>query len=354
MGYAEKRITKDGKIRYRMHVNLKGHPHATATFGKMSEGKIWVERVQAEMRSNKYFKKPEAEKRYLYQLIDRYIDEIMPTKPKSAPNQVQQLKEIRQEIGHLRVSDVTPAILCKLRDDLLKVYTPRGGTRSNATVVRYLSILSHVFIIANKEWQWMDESPMDRVKRPKEPRGRVKYLNAKERAIMLDECKKHEIKCIYPVVIVALATGMRKNEILRLRWEDVDLDRGKIIIQESKNGYKRSLALTGKAKEVMIEWHSGITVFSELVFPSLRDPQNKPQKVCEKFRGIVRRLGMKDFRFHDLRHCAASELAMTGATLLEISHILGHRNHTTALRYAHFADNHSDSVIDRMNKRMFA
>lgn len=134
---------------------------------------------------------------------------------------------------------------------MLEEKTKRNQLRTPATVNRYFAALSHVFTVAIKEWQWIEENPLLKITKPKEPRGRIRFLSDEERQGLLEICKTSENKILYMVVVLALSTGARRMELLGLHWKDVDLQRGVIILHETKNGERRVLTLSGHALKLM-------------------------------------------------------------------------------------------------------
>jgi len=114
------------------------------------------------------------------------------------------------------------------RDELLAGKTHHDKDRSPTTVSHYLAAFSHVLSVAVKEWEWLETSPMGRVTKPKLPRGRCRALDAEERTRLLNACKDSPCPILYDLVIVALSTGMRYNEIRLVDWDHVDLNRGLI------------------------------------------------------------------------------------------------------------------------------
>lgn len=188
MAYIEKRSTQDGKIRYKAQVKLKGHPIQTATFERLTDAKRWAQQVESAIKEGRHFKTSEAKKRTLRELIERYEREILPGKPRA--KQESQFSWWKEQLGRYVLADITPALIGEYRDKLLNSITVRGIKRSEGTVIRYLAALSHAFSIARDEWGWLDQSPMDRVRKPSPPRGRVRYLSTEERLRLLDACKK--------------------------------------------------------------------------------------------------------------------------------------------------------------------
>jgi len=98
--------------------------------------------------------------------------------------------------------------------------------RATSTVNSYLGALSHAFSVAVREWGWLDDSPMRKVTRPRVSRGRVRFLSDQERHQLLEACQASRNPYLHTVVVLALATGARRGELLSLRWPDVDLERG--------------------------------------------------------------------------------------------------------------------------------
>lgn len=351
MANIEKRVGKDGEVSYRVKIRLKGSPTQTATFDRLTDARKWVQQTESAIREGRYFKSIEAKKHTLKEAIDRYIHIILPRKPKSKKDQVVQLLWWQGAIGHLRLSDITPAILAEQREKLTKGKTVKGTTRSSATVNRYLAVLSHVFTIALKEWGWVTENPLRNISKLKEPRGRVRFLDDIERENLLVACKESGSKYLYLVVILALSTGARKMEILGLLWKDVDLVRGVIVLHETKNNERRVLPLTGHALNLMKQHAKVRQINCELVFPS--KDLKKPFDIRSAWEFALKRTQLHDFKFHDLRHSAASYLVMNGASLAEIAEILGHKTLQMVKRYAHLSEAHTCKVVRLMNQKIF-
>jgi integrase len=158
---------------------------------------------------------------------------------------------------------------------------------------------------------------------------------------------------LYIAVVLALATGARKAEIMGLSWSHVDLACGLIRLTETKNGEDRSIPLTGVALGLLREWGKVQRIDTDRVFPSRRDP-HQPIDLRRPWESALERAEIIDFRFHDLRHSCASYLAMSGATVSEIAEILGHKTLSMVKRYAHLNPSHLQSVAERMTSRFLA
>ena len=341
----ENRSKRDGASRYRVKIRVAGTPTQTATFPTLAEARRWAHIREGAIRERRYFQTTEAARHTLADLIDRYRREVLPGKsPSTQINQTLHLAWWRQQLGARLLSEVTPACLSECRDLL-------SETRAPATVNGYLAALSHAFTTAVTEWQWLEDSPLRRVRRPREPQGRVRFLSDEERERLLKACQAGSNRYLYPIVVLALSTGARKQELLRITWPDVDLHRARILLQHTKNGERRALPLAGRALEEIQQLAPVRRLDTPLVFP--RADGRRPIDIRPAWVRALREAGISDFRFHDLRHSAASYLAMTGASLAEIAEVLGHKTLSMVQRYAHLSETHISGVVARMNAAIF-
>lgn len=353
MAYIQERKADDGKkTHYRVLIRLKGYPVTSATFERKTDAKLWAQQTEAAMREGRHFKTAESKKHTLAELIDRYIKTVIPSKPRNAKATTAQLLWWKQKLGHCLLADLSPSLIAEKRDELLEGATPKGTKRSPSTVVRYLVALSHALTMASKEWGWLEDSPIRRVTKPREPRGRIRFLSDDERSALLLACQESSNPFLYPVVVLALSTGMRQGEIMNLRWEDVDLFKGRITLHQTKNGERRPVSLRGLALQLIqgLAIHKCLNI--GLLFPSKAD-HDKPIDLRFPWEQALKKAGIKNFRFHDCRHSCASYLLMNGASLSEISEVLGHKTLTMVKRYSHLSEMHSAGVIERMNATIF-
>jgi len=370
MANIEKRIAKDGSVSYRAKVRLKGYPAQSATFERKSDAAKWVQQTESAIRDGRHFKTSEAKRHTLGDMIDRYLREVMPDKPKSSTDQTRQLLWWKDQLGDFSLADIASPLLSQYRDKLKnepyaeKIVDGKKEPRyrSNATVIRYMAALSHAFTIAVKEWQWLDDSPMRKVAKPKLPRGRTRYLSDSERTALLDACQNSTNKDLYTAVVLALSTGARQMEIMGMRWGQVDIGRAFITLHDTKNGEIRTLQLASKALELMKERSKVRRIDTDLVFPGNtpkkdkpddRKPTFKPVDLRTPFETALAKAKIVDFHWHDLRHSFASYLAMNGATLAEIAEALGHKTLAMVKRYSHLSQAHTARVVTSMNEKMF-
>jgi integrase len=225
------------------------------------------------------------------------------------------------------------------------IFRRKSGQRSTATVNRYIQALASLFAWArrNRHVPRTFESPTKFVEKGPEGRGRVRYLKDDERDRLLACCRESSWPRLYLFVLMALTTGARRGELLMLRWCDIDLERGEARIGEddsdlermTKNGDARSLILLPQVRTELAKFAPKAAETSvALVFHSRRRP-SQPYATPKAFNEAVAEAGIKNFRFHDCRHCTASYMAQHGASLLEIADTLGHRQLRMVQRYAH-------------------
>ncbi len=347
----DKRTHKDGTVSYRARVRIKGNPVIIQSFSSKTLAMKWKRDTESAIERGAFAYEKPGSRHTLSELIDRYIEKVLLTKPKNARNVRQHLLWWKQELGSYLLSDIKPNLISKKRDDLLSSLTCKNRPRSPTTVVRYLASLSHAFSVAVRDWEWMQENPILKISKPKISNERTRFLSDEERTRLIRACQESESKGLYPVVILALSTGMRRGEILNLKWGDVDLDRGAILLQTTKNGERRFVPLVGIALDLLKSRYANQSATS-LVFPAPHSP-SKPIDIRSAWETALEKASISNFRFHDLRHTAASYLAMNQASLLEIGTLLGHKTVQMTKRYAHLSNIHIQSLSTALNNRFF-
>ncbi|MBK0399068.1 site-specific integrase [Limibaculum sp. M0105] len=336
-------------ISWKAVVRRRGVQTVSQSFKRKTDAEAWARNIEAGIDAGRFRDGRQARKHTVGELIERYISEIIPLK-RSGKVQIQQLGFWRRHLGALRLSELTPDRILSARAELMK---RSGATREvgPATVNRYMAALSHALSVAEKQYGWLEDNPMRRVPRLKEPQGRVRHLSDEERKRLLDACQQSSNPYLLPFVLIALTTGMRRGEIERLTWADLDWERDRITIHETKNGERRSAALLKPVKLALTELREKRLDPKALVFPSRIG--SSPANIMKAWYAAVHQADIADFKFHDLRHTAASYLAMDGASLPEIGAVLGHKTPQMTKRYAHFSDAHTRRVVERTMGRLF-
>lgn len=351
MAQIEKRVGKHGRVTWRVRVTVKGCPPTSETFTRKTDASEWANETERALRSGRHFPDREMRHRTVAALIARYRLEVLPLY--SRREQAQRSGKLgwwETHLGHILVSSLTTAQIVECRSRLARGEGLGSQPVGPATQVRYLAVLKHVLAKANREWEWMADNPALRVRNPREPRGRVRYLLPDEHKDLVSACQNSSDHRLYPLVVVALGTGARQGELLKLKWGDVDFALAQAAV-DGKNGERRAVALKGSAAEVLRELHKARRLGTHLVFASRRGVAAFPRQAWE---AALREAKIENFHFHDLRHTFASYLAMSGATLPELAAALGHKTLAMVQRYAHLAPTHTAGVVQRMTEKFLS
>lgn len=273
MATITKRISNKNEIRYGVKIRLKNYPTQSATFIKLSEARQWAQATETKLRQQGTTPLSPLHNHTVSQLIERYLTDVLPQKPKSRKAYTRQLRWWESVIGTRGLDELDATLVAYHRDQLSLRDINTGKAKSPATVVRYLAALSAVCSVAVNEWQWLTVNPVSRVKKPTEPRGRVRFLNDDERTRLLVACQNAANPYLYVCVVLALSTGMRYSELMNLNWSDVHLQDCYLILHQTKNGLRRRAPLTGLALQ-LLQQHPQEP--NGLVFPSSQKPTHRP------------------------------------------------------------------------------
>src|SRR5262245_43561631 len=222
--------------------------------------------------------------------------------------------------------------------DIQRYVTGAVAARSAYSAGRELSVLKHLFNLA-VEWEIIPVSPAQGVKPPKLPAGRMRYLQPTELRALLEACPDG----LRQIVALAVSNGMRRGEIMNLRYLDVDLTNRCIMLPQTKNGDGRIVYLNEMAAQVFssVGWNEdtkpGDRIFADWTAMAVTHAFNR---LCQKMK-------IADFRFHDLRHTAASGMRMAGADIHTVAQLIGHKNLRMAARYQHLSP---DCLADAVGK----
>lgn len=360
MAEIRKRKRKNGECSYAVAIRIKGCPPMYATFSRLTDAREWIAENELPLKRGKHIKNSNAKKHTVAELIDRYIKYELPNRNSDQDKYKMHLEWWKSQIGAYLLSSIDNIMLSEYRDKLSgeKCLIPRKNMepkvskkkRSNATINRYMSSLSTVLSIAVKEYGWLDENPMLKVVKRKEPRGRVRFLEDKEVKKLLIECRKQSYE-LYLCVLIALSTGARYSEVTNLTWKNVDLKNKQFHFLNTKNGDNRGVAITSNIYQELKGFKKVRNINSDYLFAT-KDGK-KILYLRGQFEKALDQAKIKNFHFHDLRHTAASYLAKGGAGLLEIADILGHKTLAMVQRYSHFTKEHSAQVLENMNAQMF-
>lgn len=316
-----------------------GYPPSYKCFPTKQEAKDWASREEARRRQEIYFPEQVAKKHSLTIAIDKYIELILPSKPKSARDILRHLNWWKEKLGNHALARLTPEVVAHHRKELMEGATSKGTQRSYATVNRYMAALSVVLTYAVKECGWISANPLLRISKLKESRGRERVLSKAECDRLLASCAKSRNALLLPIVILAITTGMRQGEILNLTWGDVDLDQGIISLKETKNGRPRSVPIVSAALKHIRRLSLNRKSHIPFVFPSKK--RFGRITIRRAWEEAVTRCSIENLHFHDLRHTFCTYAAKAGASNLQLRAAMGHQTSQMTDRYTHLDVSHT-------------
>jgi integrase len=347
MATFEKRVGKTGNTTWRVRVRRQSGPWLTKSFPKKSDAEQWARSIEHKLDSGDHVPNAEARKRTLADAIDRYLTITLPRSKhrKNSSEQTRLLTWWKEHLGGVALVSLTPAKLADARDALAAKRRRDGKALAGSTVNRYVTALSAVLSVAVKEYGWLPRNPVANVMRLEDSKGRERFLAKLEMLELLKACGPSDCRELLPIVELALATGAGKSELLNLLWNDVRVGGGQRVVtfRDTKNGETRTVPLSSSAEATLTQWASGRIAWQQgRVFQISKTELDKSWRVARDSAGL------HDVRFHDLRHSAASYLAMSGASLMDIAAILGHKTLAMVKRYSHLSEQHTTAAIDRM------
>jgi integrase len=342
----EKRIGASGKSTWRVRVRRTNGPWLTKSFKRKIDAEEWARSIEHKMDVGEAVPSSEARKRKLCDAIDRYLTVTLPQSKhqKNTREQTRMLNWWKQELGTRALVGITAATIAEVRDNLATETVRGAKLRSGSTINRRITALSAVLSVAVKEYGWLTKNPIPNVTRMPDSKGRERFLSDPERKALLAACKATSCAPLLPLVELALATGARKGELLGLQWANVSLDRRSVRFIDTKNGESRTVPLAASAVITLKTWKADRLAVGA-VFPYSANVIDKAWQEARKAAGLP------DVRFHDLRHSAASYLAMSGASLMDIAAILGHKTLAMVKRYSHLSEQHTTAAVDRMAEK---
>lgn len=305
-----------------VQIRRKGYPQQTRTLATKAEAEAWAREQECRIdRALAPINLRLLKGTTLRQLLERYLDEITPTKDSAYTEAVRLRKLIREQaFCDLALADLSPKAFSDYRNARLAQVKP-------GTVHRELGLIRHALEVARREWGIdLPANPLDKVRRPK-------LHNARDRRLAPGEYERLQVALgrtrnpwISPIVEFAIHTAMRRGEILALRWEQVNLSQRTAYIADSKTGVPRTIPLLDGALGVLESLRDNADE-SGRVFPV------SMEALKQAWERVRTRAGLEDFHFHDLRHEAISRFCEMGLTLPEVALISGHKDPRMLFRY---------------------
>jgi integrase len=336
-------------IRWQVKIRRQGRQQS-ASFPTKRQAEDWSRKVENQIVIDTYL--PEQNKPLAHstaELIDLYCERILPEKaPGTQRKQRKILEWWKSNLGDTHVQNVTTALL----EDYKRILS-RQKHFTNGTVNVYLNSLSPVFVwAASPRLNWISRNPFNGVRRLPE-KGRLPLVTDEEINRLLEWCDKSKSPLLGLYVRLILATGMRREECLRLQWKQINFARRAVTVLNTKNKEDRVIPLSSSVLEYLKQEHDFLNnddnwhVFdsSQRVFPQVT--------FWGAWRKARQRAGLEWLRLHDCRHITATRLAEAGGDIATIAEILGHKNIKSTMRYRHQTERHTAGILEKMATEMF-
>lgn len=318
-------VTKRGKY-WRAQVRRLGYPPQHKTFDTNAEAEAWARSVESEMDRGIFVSRVEAERTTLADALKRYKTEVCSRKAHPAQEYQRVARWLREPLAHRYLANLKGADFAQYRD------MRRAAGRAENTIRLELALVSHLFEIARKEWGMESLlNPLKNIRKPSGSRERDRRLQTGEYDRIASALSASENPCAIQAFDLAIETSLRQGMLVQLQWEWIDLERQVVAIPASfrrhgNKGVPPVLPLSKRAVEVL----KSLPVRSS--GPVLPTTANALRCVWKR---ALKDLGIKDLRWHDLRHEAASRLFEKGLHPLEVASITGHKSLTMLRRYTH-------------------
>lgn len=316
--------------KWQVQVRRLGHPPISKSFASKAGAEAWARKVEVELDgAAQPVNFRHLETTVLRDLLLRYRDEVTVTK-RGAVSERYRINRIMQDsLAGVRLARLTPGTLASWRERRLKAV-------KSDTVRRELTIIRHVLEIARKEWGFpLQGNPVSNLRKPPPSQGRERRVSDDELNALISAAERMRASYLKPIVLLAIETGLRRGELLSLKWPDIDLRAGLATVRETKNGRTRTVALSAMARAIL----SSLERNSERVFPLAG---NTVRLGWERLRA---KAGLDDLRFHDLRHEAISRFFEKGLNVPEVALMSGHRDPRMLFRYTHVR---AESLVGRL------
>ncbi|MBX9468067.1 MAG: site-specific integrase [Rhizobium sp.] len=320
--------------RWQAQVRRRGMKPRCKSFDSKQEAEKWARDLEVQV--DRFGAAPDTkilESTTLGQLLERYQREISPTK-RGSVQEIQRIDVLRRhDLAYRTLIGLSQQDIASFRDERLQSVAP-------STTVRELAILSHVLEVAIRDWGLpLAKNVVKLVRRPVIRNERSRRLTGGEEQRLLDGCDGGQTAYFKTLLILAIETGMRRGEMLGLKWSDISHNRRVITLTLTKSGSGREVPLSQRAFDTLMDWKERAPVDKSTVFPMT------PGALEQAWRRLLIRSGVKSLRFHDLRHEGVSRLFERGLNIIEVSSISGHKELRMLKRYTHLS---ADDLVARL------
>lgn len=312
-------ITKRENGKWQAKCRRKGYRAQSKTFRTKADAERWAREVELAMDRSAFQSTTLAEKTRVNEALERYFSEVLTSK-KSSSDFLYMIERLKKVFIDFRLIDMSVEAVREF-----KAY--RLQRVKGETVRKELNLLKRFFDYVIQEWQiYLPKgNPVSPVSLPSKGKSRERRLSDGEEQALLSAAETYG-GVIYDIIVLAIETGMRRGEILKMEWENLNRAESTIFIGDTKNGESRTVPLSPRALKVILkqkkQW--GGKVF-----------EIRGDSVGQAFRRVTKKAKIPDLRFHDLRHEATSRLFERGLQIMEVAAITGHKDLASLKRYTH-------------------
>ena len=325
MAYIRKR-----RDSYKVEIRKKGHPHINRSFIDLKTARKFARDIESQMERNVFEDYSEASGTTLKDILIKYRDERTILK-----------KGVREETGTVNFlirHSISINTLMRLRSHhIYKLMKELAITRKPSTVKKFVNIICHAWKVAKKEWgiNLPAENPCDMVTLPKVNDARDRILSKSEYMLLLESCRNSHLNILEDIIVFAYSTGARQGEILRLTQSNIDYEKKLILFVDTKNGENRTIPAPDNVLKILKKYRFGSYVFNIVA-----------RRLRKHFTIACKKVGITDFRFHDLRACFCTNALLNGWSIAEVSAVSGHKDWSQLKRYTRIKPS---DLLDKIN-----
>mgnify|MGYP003677547570 CR=1 FL=1 len=321
---------RNGK--WSVQINRKGVRLKTQ-FTSKALASQWANKVEVEIINGTYQDNNELVKMSVGELVDLFFDHTRLNTAHESRLRDECNKLKRYPIASIKLGYLNGKHVASFRDQLLS----EGLAKS--TVRKYMGLTQRAVDIGRKELGIpMTHNPVMLVTKPREDDARDRILSESEWELLLKECEQSSIRWFKQFVMFARETVCRRSEILRVSRFDVNFDKGTLHLPKTKNGSPRTVGLSPKAIEILKSLP--VSVDGKYFSTPHKSQDNLGNAISKTFARCVKKAGIKNFRLHDVRHMSASDYAMQGWSIAELSAQGGWKSLSQLKRYTHIKGEH--------------
>ena len=273
-------------------------------------------------------------------LVNAFIEDYSKVNKKSWKRDRTSCRALLGYFGGKKLTQITPWHVDKYKSKRLKDISRFNRPLTKASINRELACLKTMLNYAVGEG-WLPSNPISGYKLFRERLNKLRVVSRDE----FDRVYNTASELLQPILVMAYNTGMRRSEILYLKWENVSLSEGYIRVEETKNDESRIIPINKLLNDTLnsVKYTSP----EENVFLNMKGEPVKEFKTA--FDGALRRSGVKKFTFHDLRHTFATNLVMKRVDLTTVKELLGHKSIMMTMRYSHPTPEHKKQAVESLD-----